>query len=407
MAETEVLFETRLIGAEDVNWDNSGTGKKETFIDGNGAPHDSSLINAMHVPLPSETRALLDNEGNVAAGMEVLANRISAITGGSSSSLNEDTTINLDSTQTTSAIQSTIDQQPKNLGGHTLTFLFSEGFDASLSSSLVFDGFYNGFLVVDLNEDTVSDAASIGSVFHLHDCFCKVEVKNGAVTHTLSDYGIKAERCPCVYLTGITFTSVGGSGDYGFCGIDSDGVITSCSFVSDKTKLISGIIAGLTEEHDSDPNAHSDLFAAKAPLVSPTFSGTPTAPTAAEGTNTTQVATTAFVQNKLSAADYVIASGNNGNVSLYGYMWYRKYKSGWLEQGGCVEHVVASGNTITLLQPFTNAHYTVLATTTTIDPIVSDRLSVIGPDDKSGSSFVLRAGMDSSVYWYACGQGHV
>ena len=34
----------------------------------------------------------------------------------------------------------------------------------------------------------------------------------------------------------------------------------------------------------------------KAPLASPTFTGTPAAPTASSGTNTTQVATTAFVE---------------------------------------------------------------------------------------------------------------
>jgi hypothetical protein len=37
----------------------------------------------------------------------------------------------------------------------------------------------------------------------------------------------------------------------------------------------------------------------KAPLSSPAFTGTPTAPTAAQGTNTTQVATTQFVQQAL------------------------------------------------------------------------------------------------------------
>lgn len=37
-------------------------------------------------------------------------------------------------------------------------------------------------------------------------------------------------------------------------------------------------------------------IAAKAPLASPALTGTPTAPTAAAGTNTTQIATTAFVQ---------------------------------------------------------------------------------------------------------------
>ena len=36
----------------------------------------------------------------------------------------------------------------------------------------------------------------------------------------------------------------------------------------------------------------------KAPFASPAFTGTPTAPTAAAGTNTTQIATTAFVQTE-------------------------------------------------------------------------------------------------------------
>ena len=42
-------------------------------------------------------------------------------------------------------------------------------------------------------------------------------------------------------------------------------------------------------------------FASLAPLASPTFTGTPAAPTASPGTNTTQLATTAFVQNAISA----------------------------------------------------------------------------------------------------------
>ena len=45
----------------------------------------------------------------------------------------------------------------------------------------------------------------------------------------------------------------------------------------------------------------NNALAAKAPLSSPTFTGTPAAPTAAGGTNTTQLATTAFVQQKISS----------------------------------------------------------------------------------------------------------
>lgn len=40
---------------------------------------------------------------------------------------------------------------------------------------------------------------------------------------------------------------------------------------------------------------------AKAPLASPTFTGTPAGPTASQYTNTTQLATTAFVQSKIDA----------------------------------------------------------------------------------------------------------
>lgn len=58
----------------------------------------------------------------------------------------------------------------------------------------------------------------------------------------------------------------------------------------------------------------------KAPLASPSFTGTPAAPTAAGGTNTTQIATTAFVQSAIAsfgAGDMLKAtydSDNDGKV---------------------------------------------------------------------------------------------
>jgi hypothetical protein len=54
-----------------------------------------------------------------------------------------------------------------------------------------------------------------------------------------------------------------------------------------------------------------------APLASPTFTGTPAAPTAAPGTNTTQLATTAFVQNVAGSLG-TISSQNANNVNITG-----------------------------------------------------------------------------------------
>lgn len=63
---------------------------------------------------------------------------------------------------------------------------------------------------------------------------------------------------------------------------------------------------------------------AKAPLASPGFTGTPSAPTAATGTNTTQIATTAFVKAEIDAkmgeSDAMVYKGtiDGGNTEAYG-----------------------------------------------------------------------------------------
>jgi hypothetical protein len=65
-------------------------------------------------------------------------------------------------------------------------------------------------------------------------------------------------------------------------------------------------------------NLTTDL-AAKAALASPTFTGTPAAPTATAGTNTTQLATTAFVTSAISAATPADATtSSKGVIQLAG-----------------------------------------------------------------------------------------
>ena len=56
-------------------------------------------------------------------------------------------------------------------------------------------------------------------------------------------------------------------------------------------------------EIDTEFTAISSAIASKANINSPTFTGTPAAPTASSTTNTTQVATTAFVQTAITDLD--------------------------------------------------------------------------------------------------------
>jgi uncharacterized Zn-binding protein involved in type VI secretion len=86
-------------------------------------------------------------------------------------------------------------------------------------------------------------------------------------------------------------------------------------------KTVSGV-----EIDDEFTSIQTSVYS-KADTSSPTLTGTPTAPTAASGTNTTQVATTAFVQAAIPTvrtAGRVAAMSGSGTVdggSGWTYSW--------------------------------------------------------------------------------------
>jgi len=85
----------------------------------------------------------------------------------------------------------------------------------------------------------------------------------------------------------------------------ADSAITSAK-IADGT-IVNADINASAAIAQSKIDGLSTSFSAKADLASPTFTGTPSAPTAAPGTDTTQVATTAFVK---AAADAAAAIAN-------------------------------------------------------------------------------------------------
>lgn len=81
---------------------------------------------------------------------------------------------------------------------------------------------------------------------------------------------------------------VSGSADFD----GSEGITITATVADDSHNHIIGNVDGL-----------QTALNAKAPLASPTLTGTPKAPTATAGTNTTQIATTAFVTTAVSTAE--------------------------------------------------------------------------------------------------------
>ncbi|EQB0006816.1 phage tail protein [Escherichia coli] len=79
--------------------------------------------------------------------------------------------------------------------------------------------------------------------------------------------------------------------------IDPAVVLATRKYVDDKVLELKVYADDQMEKHLAAPDPHSQY----APKESPTFTGTPKAPTPAAGNNTTQIATTAFVQAALTA----------------------------------------------------------------------------------------------------------
>lgn len=106
-----------------------------------------------------------------------------------------------------------------------------------------------------------------------------------------------------------------------------------------KDALLSGnpskIIKG--SEIDTEYNSIATAISTKADIASPTFTGTPLAPTATSGTNTTQIATTAFVQTATTAAIqalypvgsiYINATSSTNPGTLLGFGTWTAFGAG-------------------------------------------------------------------------------
>lgn len=146
--------------------------------------------------------------------------------------------------------------QSKANGADDSTFSTVSTIDlSSVQNALEFDGTYDSSTNKVATESTVTDA---------------IEALDGSITGT-----------PGASKTLTDFS-------------ETDGVVTAT-------------FADIAINESQVTNLESDL-AAKAPLASPGFSGTPTAPTATAGTNTTQIATTAFVKNAVETATAGLSS---------------------------------------------------------------------------------------------------
>jgi hypothetical protein len=100
----------------------------------------------------------------------------------------------------------------------------------------------------------------------------------------------------------------------------------------DSNKIVKGT------EIDNEFNSIAGAISSKADIASPTFTGTPAAPTATAGSNTTQLATTAFVTAALQAvypvgSIYINATSSSNPSSLLGFGTWEAFGAGRMMVG--------------------------------------------------------------------------
>ena len=100
-------------------------------------------------------------------------------------------------------------------------------------------------------------------------------------------------------------------------------IASGTTTVKSETKIIQQIV---------DTGPIEKALAKKADIESPTLTGTPCAPTAASGTNTTQIATCAFVQEALSgiAGGAMTFKGMISDTEYGDFDSLQEIKAGWL-----------------------------------------------------------------------------
>ena len=102
----------------------------------------------------------------------------------------------------------------------------------------------------------------------------------------------------------------------------------------DSNKIVKGT------EIDNEFNSIAGAISSKADLASPTFTGTPAAPTATAGSNTTQIANTAYVKTEITTATASLGTMSTQNANAVAIT------------GGTVAGITGSINSVT---PGTNS----------------------------------------------------
>lgn len=246
MAES-INLKKRLIGKEDINFDIAGTGETEKFFTSDGGQKVLTKINASHFPLTRSSREKL-NATNVDEALNLISDKVDNFE--ANDALTEDVTVSfLPEDDNIETIQNKINQQKKNLNGHTISFLFPVSLAQNLYSTLIWKDFYNGTVIIAGGTDggrvAIYDKQDINALFKIYRCQCEVRIEYFHFVHQYSIYAVSAESSSAVILKGCQFSGMAGASSAAVHHINSSHAFIGCEFYEDEKSDPAGLDAYL------------------------------------------------------------------------------------------------------------------------------------------------------------------
>ena len=130
-------------------------------------------------------------------------------------------------------------------------------------------------------------------------------------------------------------------------------------------------------------------------------------PNPATSDNSTKAATTAWVRQVAALKDLSNVSSNIDYVVEYwmdGASWFRKFKSGWLEQGGVIQIEGSTYKDITLFRPYINTAY-ITTFSHTVEGTTSQKECYAQPQSTTVVRLGNACGNSQYFHWTIKGQG--
>lgn len=239
----KIYVKKRLVGRQDISWDTNGVGGSDAYVNDRGESFIVTKVNSTHIPTSTRVREVIGTN-DIDSSLLQLDSKIKDITQGAY--LTEDVTLTYNSVSSTiSSFNAEIEGVLKNLGGHTLTLYFGDGFTLQMASPIEISGFYNGNIeIVGGQSTTLSDLNVLDGLFIIRNCLAEVEFTDFTFTHTYSTYGLAVYDSLSVGCTNCFFQGASAGELLTYCALydSSNGYFSNCVLTQDEEVLCRSVI---------------------------------------------------------------------------------------------------------------------------------------------------------------------